>query len=542
MATVRKTSTRYDVDGETIIGRTARNITGLSDAAAAELIARSTSRYEDGALVAEVAYSLVAEPPAIPVVDATTPLVAQFGGEPGALAVTSAYHGPFWDLGKDLGQFSWEFWSCRLDNTITGYLISEGYGGAHAVLFSANSSINGNVKSNASNIPFVGNYTTQLGEWVHSRCGWDGKFLHVWINGIHVGLNPFTGPRQAQQGTLWIGGSDHSNFTGRIAMARGFEDSCPIYAAGNMYAAWIPARSFAPVDPIDIQSKPDAQFCAQYLGTPTARQVIDTSEGYGGKRHHGVLVNSGLIHTSSPTPFWVADPTAPFNTYEQPSRTRTFKTPSAVPGGAKIFDSVGRADSIPAFTPDLVGGQPIMYPGQTEGGSLGPKTWQKLDVGNRWGVFDGALLTFDPTGQTGIYVTSDSPNMDVRVSRHNSAGWNALPPATISRSDQGLLLRYVDRDNYLFTYAYRDEFGGNVLQLHQRLAGVETQVASFTVPNYTWQTQRWVLGGTTVTAYVDATQIGQATGVTAAQAGQGVGLFHWLGAGTAVKATNFTVF
>jgi hypothetical protein len=472
----------------------------------------------------------------------TDPIVVQFGGSPGALAITSAYHGPFWPTATDLPNFSWEFWSCAIDVSITGYLISEGYGGAHAVLASVLTGIGGSTWNGTTETYFQGRYSPQLGEWVHSRFGWDGKFLHVWINGIHVGMTPFTGPRRAQQGTVYIGGSDHSNLTGRIAMVRAYEGSCPAYAAGSIYAAWVPSRAFMAVKPTDVQGSPDAQFCAHYLGMPTARTIPDLSEGYAGVRHHGQLVNTSGNPNRAPGPFWVTDPTAPFNLAAEPARTRVFAAPTSVPAGAKIWDSVGREDSIPAFASSFVGGVPQTTPGSTEGGSLGVKAWQFHSAANRWGVFDGALLGFHTTGKAGLYVLNDSPDMDVRVDRKNAAGYDTQPPATINRVDQGLILRRVDGSNYLFTWQFRDPAGNNYVRLYRCVAGVDTLIATITLPNYTWTTQRWVLAGTTVTCYIDGVQRGQATGVTDHQEGLGVGLFHMQGAPTSVKAKNFVVY
>src|SRR6266516_1298300 len=58
------------------------------------------------------------------------PYVLEFDGSPKTVAYRS-----FWREDVDLGHFFWEFWAMPGNNACATYLLSDGYGGAHALLF-----------------------------------------------------------------------------------------------------------------------------------------------------------------------------------------------------------------------------------------------------------------------------------------------------------------------------------------------------------------------------------------------------------------------
>lgn len=555
------------VDAGDLAEATAR---GLADAANAAAIADEAARAAgvEGSKVASASLGqangvatlggdgilTAAQRPPSSAFDPTIPLVVRFGGAGGAPSPTSAAHGPFWPVGVDLGHFSWEFWSCLDDTSITGYLLSEGKGGDHALLCTVNAIPQGNiwngVVSPDGSTSFSGGYTAQIGEWLHSRFGWDGTFIYVWINGILVNMTRFAGPRRAQQGELFIAGSDHSNFTGRIAGVRGWEGTCPPFSNNHQYV-YTPDRVFSPRLPMSVTipgSYTPAQFCVSYLGAPSACVIPDTGDGFGGLKHPGVLqgMGNGTVNGSPqppPGPRWVADATAPFSLAVEPARTRTPPAPVAAPAGSKIWDSMGRADSIPAFTLTQIAGLAATSPGSTEGGSLGPMAWNV--VGAKCGIFDGAIVCFDPTAQaTTLWVQNDSADMDVRADRHNAVGYSATAPTAmpdgsiVQGPDIGLMIRMQDANNSLYAAVVHDLFNNKVV-VYSVTAGVGTLLGTWTLPNYTWTTLRINATGTTITGYVDATQIGQVTGVTAWQTASKAGLR--MGGSTAARIKNFRV-
>src|SRR5207253_7174163 len=114
-------------------------------------------------------------------------------------------------------------------NSYARYMISDGFGGAHALLFGfigdstgKRYSLSGNVWNGSTAIQFGSDDGPAPGEWGHYAVGWDGNYIFTYFNGVPVGLIPFGGPRlpggsDNGAGRLFIGGSDHNNFMGRIA-------------------------------------------------------------------------------------------------------------------------------------------------------------------------------------------------------------------------------------------------------------------------------------------------------------------------------------
>src|SRR5262249_14228279 len=172
------------------------------------------------------------------------------------------------------------------ENNFTRYLLSDGYGGAHALLFGFDFSepghynLFGNVwKGNGAAVTFNSVEGPAANEWGHYAVGWDGQNIITYFNGVPVGKMPFTGPRQtlgedSGSGHLFIGGSDHQNMIGRIAQIRGYEDSNP--------RAPTPESTFTP----ETFFNRDGSFLAYYL-RPAAGVGDLTRSGYGGVSHPG---------------------------------------------------------------------------------------------------------------------------------------------------------------------------------------------------------------------------------------------------------------
>ena len=91
----------------------------------------------------------------------------------------------FWPDGVEYGHFFWEFWAMPGHNASGTYLISDGYGGAHAILFGV---------LNFGTIP--GRY--QLGGNV-----WNGSFLTSFGSDEGPAPNEWGTPRR------WVGWRQH---------------------------------------------------------------------------------------------------------------------------------------------------------------------------------------------------------------------------------------------------------------------------------------------------------------------------------------------
>src|SRR6185369_15428083 len=131
--------------------------------------------------------------------------VLEFDGTP-----KTVDYGNFWPAFTDLGPFFWEFWAMPTGDAGATYMLSDGYGGLHAVLFgvaSLNSSepnryeMSGNVNDGMSGSSHIFSFGSDSGpmsgEWGHLAVGWDGHNIITYFNGVPVGKTPYERPRQS---------------------------------------------------------------------------------------------------------------------------------------------------------------------------------------------------------------------------------------------------------------------------------------------------------------------------------------------------------
>ena len=154
-------------------------------------------------------------------------------------------YGNFWPAFTELGPFFWEFWAMPGNDAGATYMLSDGYGGLHALLFGFSNlsasefgryEMSGNLNDGLSGSAHIFSFGSDSGpvpgEWGHLAVGWDGQHIITYFDGVPVGKTPYALPRQSTgigngAGRLLIGGSDHANFHGRIAQVRGYEGSNP---------------------------------------------------------------------------------------------------------------------------------------------------------------------------------------------------------------------------------------------------------------------------------------------------------------------------
>lgn len=371
--------------------------------------------------------------------------VLEFDGQP-----KSVDYGNFWPEGMNLGHFFWEFWAAPGPNAGATYMLSDGYGGAHALLFgvgSFNSSepnryeLLGNLFDGVKFDNYFGSdQGPAVGEWAHFAVGWDGQNIITYYNGVPVGKTPFAGPRRTPGpggggGRLLIGGSDHSNFDGRIAQVRGYEDSNPREGLPGGVES-----SFAPQTVFGLEGN-----LLSYYFRSGGVSVADLSRGYHGVSHGGWVRGTlaGILGDcgSCPTPQYVIDPTAPnFAANTAPSPVGV-PPPAAVPGGALVFDSFSRANSTYLFGSH--GGL-----GATEGGSAGIQSWQTNQSPSSpqpFGILNSiAVLLANNATLTWIQTGSATGKVDVRVDRRRGRWGRGI--------QTGLSFRVVDAANFFFAY------------------------------------------------------------------------------------------
>ena len=464
--------------------------------------------------------------------------VLEFDGAP-----KTVDYGPFWPEGVNLGHFFWEFWAMPGANAGATYLLSDGYGGAHALLFgvgSFNSSevnryeLLGNIFDGVRFDNYFGSDVgPAVGEWAHFAVGWDGQNIITYYNGVPVGKTPFAGPRRTPGpggggGRLLIGGSDHSNFDGRIAQVRGYEDMNPREGSPGSVEA-----SFAPQTVFGLGGN-----LLSYYFRSSPRLIADLSGGYRGTSHPGFRrgTSTGIIYycESCPPPQFVIDPSAPNFATGAPSSPVSVPTAGTPPAGALVFDSFSRANSTYTF-----GGHGGL--GSTESGSAGTKVWQTSQPAANaqpFGILNArAVLLANTMAIAWAPTGSASGNVDVRVNRYTGR-WG-------SGVHTGLSFRVVDANNFFFVYTTDTSGSPNskTVRVGYYLNGQRVDLTTGVAMPSSWTTLRVVTrnsGG--VEIYVDSTLVYSTNSPLLASA-TSAGLYNdSAGMGLVNRWDDFTVF
>jgi hypothetical protein len=487
----------------------------------------------NGSLISSVSPSYVLEFDGSPeTVDYSMPILAPLD-----------YNPFFWNDGNPMGHFFWEFWAMPGANAGATYLISDGYGGAHAILFGVanfNSrepnryQLLGNIWNGQFLTYFASDEGPAVNEWGHFAVGWDGTNIVTYLNGVPVGKTYWVGPRITPggiQGTgrLLIGGSDHANFIGRIAQMRGFEENNPLENAGAVFATFAPQTLFA-VDG-NVMS---------YFFRP-ATNIADLSPlGLRGRQHAGLLQGTvnGVLYPCDgcPLPQFVIDPTAPdFAHPNNPGTPPTpVDTPAAVPGGALIFDSFSRRNSTYAL--NRLGGLDT-----TEGGTAGKRAWQTNQAPGQpqpFGILNGrAVLLANARAITWVSAPAANTDLDIQVDRHAGL-WG-------TGRNTGISFRVTDANNYFFAYTKdnADPSQPQLLTVGNYLDGARTDLATGISVPAIWTTLRVVTTAAgTIKVYADNTLLYSLTNNSLAN-GVGAGLYNDA-AGLALtnRWDNFSVF
>jgi hypothetical protein len=460
--------------------------------------------------------------------------VLEFDGSP-----KTVDDGYFWSGGVDLGHFFWEFWAMPGANAGGTYLLSDGYGGTHALLFGfahIGSSEPGRYRLfgntfdgviDSSHITFfASDQGPAIGEWGHFAVGWDGQNVITYFNGVPVGKAAFAGPRRTPGtqggGKLLIGGSDHNNLIGRIAQVRGYEGSNP--RAGGVES------SFAPQTVFGVGGN-----LLSYYFRP-APQVADLSNGFEGQKHvgtprgttAGVLADCG----DCPPPQFVFDNSAPDFGAGTPPTPVNVASPGSVPAGTRVFDSFGRVNSTYIF--GAKGGL-----GSTEGGWAGQQVWQVTEDGSQrraFGILNGVgVLLGNGTSLAWVPTGSVTGNLDVRVNRR--------PGQWGSGISTGVGFRVVSHQSYFFAYTTGSGSGNQTLTVGYYLDGVRTDLASGLIMPSEWTTIRAVTTNSgTINIFADSVLVYSTNSPILATA-TGAGLYNdRAGLGLVNRWDNFAVF
>jgi hypothetical protein len=468
-------------------------------------------------------------------------------------------HGLFWpDAGTTLGPFCWDAW---VTASVRGVLLKDGYGDAHALTWGAFSGLggetgwlSGSVWNGTENVPFTGSESLHVGEWYHLAVAWDGTNVYTYVNGIPDSVTPFAGPRMSAPrvrgaGPLYVG----MGWQGGIAFIRGWDRGVNPLGGGRQLQAFVPERF-----PGRYFNGVPCDFYCDY--TRPGQVLFDSSPqgadaGLGRCAHHGrlgSLLEGGLADEETPftntlltnlgVPYWVADdPSCPFGrALGTAGQIPGKRHPAPVPARCLAFDSFGRADGTMASYVNTA-------LGQTEGGSIGPLTWQTGDrkppvVMQNFGLLGGAAVCLSPTACV-AWVPIGTPAQDVRVERS---------PAPANPGETGLAFRVEDAENYWSAYyaAAGTRDGPGDLHVVLTVGGASTLVKKFPVASRHFDAIRVVAVGSTITMFTGNsagawTRVGELTGQTAIQSARGAGLSNDRGEArfsALMRFKNWTVF
>lgn len=214
-------------------------------------------------------------------------------------------HGKLWEVYSPgnpsvlESDFAWEAWVKISPENDLGYVISAGYGGAHAILFGfGDGRLIGNFThlstgvclQNTEWVTFASPQVFADNVWYHVAVASIDHVLTIYKDGQPIHSQTWTGSRissvchsfDVSAGILYVGGSNHLNFTGEISQVRGWEGFSPYIGQ-----AFTPETTFSSFWLGKDNSRVESVFLARYK--PRVLRIEDLSLGYRGVKHPGYL-------------------------------------------------------------------------------------------------------------------------------------------------------------------------------------------------------------------------------------------------------------
>lgn len=403
-----------------------------------------------------------------------------------------------------------------------GYWAVQGFGGKHIVLVGSFASggrvvCSGNFHNGVQVNSYGSMDSSPADGWCHQAIlyvpqdFWAGgspatPSAFVYVNGVLSGTTAsMTTPRTTGTGgdgsnDFEIGGTDHSNYDGRISQLRIFEGGLP-FAPGSPPIAplvIIPERSFRGgyyqlSDSVRVPVNLLYDFRTRW-----GKTIPDLGVGFNSGTHAGVLASaysSGSVYGEadefeSNLPTWVLDElTAPVETIAAPT----------IPPSSIVYDSFSRADVTPAFGRTFSAGAMVLGVGNAEK-APGSTAWIGSGLTSA-GIINRRAFSKSNTALP-VVIETGTATHSVRINS-GETGFTYMPL---------IVGRYADASNYV-TFEFNaagtvfcDEvIGGGLTGRGQIGAGA----AAASITDF-----RADFAGNVVTVYVNGSSIGNFTGLT----------------------------
>ena len=390
------------------------------------------------------------------------PNCLEFSGEDGCHVT----HGWMWPHGysERPGGYGACFWEALVkpSGTFTGYVISDGYGGAHAVLFGMNGgptvgyNITGNQYTGATTASYTGLDSSAENQWTLIGLAFDGAKIRTFRDGLcdgEVAANNRTNLGISSGcGLMFVGGSDHSHFKGRVARIVGWDDDLAPFVSRRAYRPQRRTPLWTDAENGGLPPQAPVQFLADYSHVSASGFVPDLSAGCRGQLHPGYAARESSALAILPGIWGGAAPEyqPPTPVYDSTlalylgdtdpgiiDMGEVSRTPRATPSGAIVWDSFQRANRT------FFNGATTTL-GTTEGGSLGPLTYtyathgSSISASGTFGILNGRGVCVQAAGRPFALVNAGTDNVTVEGVRTSNIAsgmqivlaWRANPSGT----------------------------------------------------------------------------------------------------------------
>jgi hypothetical protein len=467
----------------------------------------------------------------------------------GGMIAAHVSHGRFWEPAVFFPSVF--FWDAYLAPRTPGYLVSDGYGANHEMLWQAQPSADatqlifqGSVFDGA-NEAFTAAEGSAPGEWgyyaVNLTSTLGPPYVFTYWNGIAVGISAFSPqprrsvpPTNHGEGNLYVMGATAGHtLGGRIAALRAWDVTTPL-GTDNPNWAFVPERTFSHesgTKPVDLL----IDYTVGGVQIPDLAPIGYAGGGMGPRRPHpGNLVNfpeDQVSQNFGPGPRWVHDLQSPYGKAGSLVNTGERVPPrSPSPAMSLAFDSFARPSQTFAF-------QTVPSIGSAEAGSIGARMWNVGSLGppimtSPFGILNGRAVFLERQPAV-AWINCGAPDLDIRLTRF-------IGPGQVGTT--GIAFRVVDSRNWWYGILVAQPTGfssGPQLRVGYFEAGSGHDVATYTNPPGNWKILRVKTVGSIVTFFVDDQAggwltVGSVTNV-ALQSATGAGL---AGARRADEATS----